>query len=164
MNWIPHFNVLTTILVSADVASVCVSAAFFSQRVRAWTHRKRWGWHAPATSHLYSVVLADMDDLSGGSIRPQPITMLRNPFDPAAREAQVSSMSPPAGRDRFRRPTFRRSTVLQQRIAKYENTLAGGAPSLPEPCEEVGSFSLSITARLLNPRLERVSTKHFQEA
>ena len=43
MNWINHFDMMATILVSADVASICVSAMFFSERVRRWTSRERWG-------------------------------------------------------------------------------------------------------------------------
>jgi hypothetical protein len=164
MNWIAHLNTMTAILVSADAASFCVSAVFFSERIRRWTYRKRWGVHPAATSHLYSVVLASMDDLSGGSIRPQPSAMLRNPFDPRAREAQAGGTGPQAHRDHSDRPTFRRSTVLQQRIAEYERSLAGVAPTPPEPRKKAQPATSPTTGRPPNPRFESFGIGRFQEA
>jgi hypothetical protein len=117
MSWIAHINSMTAIVVSADLASLWVSAAFFSERVRRWTYRRRWGSHPAVSSHLYSVVLAEMDDPSGNPTRSQHGTVLRNPFDPKARQAFDRGMNPTARRDFAQRPTFRRSTVLQQRIA-----------------------------------------------
>ena len=81
MNWIAHLDTMATILVSADVASFCVSALFFSERLRQWTYRKRWGSLPSAISHIDSVAMAGMDDLSVGSMRPLPVTILRNPFE-----------------------------------------------------------------------------------
>jgi hypothetical protein len=164
MNWIAHLNTMTAIVVSADVASVCISAVFFSERVRRWTYRKRWGSHPAASTVVYSVALAGMDDLSSGSIRPQPITMLRNPFDPRTREALASGTASQAHRDQSHRPTFRRSTVLQQRIANYERTLAAFLLSSPEVRAETGSASLPTAGELLNPRFEDFSIGRFQEA
>src|SRR5579863_2225680 len=123
MNWINHFDMVATILVSADVASICVSAMFFSERVRRWTSRERWGSHPAASTLLYSVAVAGMDDSSIGSIRPLPIAALRNPFDPRTREALANGTALQAHRDHSHRPSFRRSTALQQRIAAFETAL-----------------------------------------
>jgi len=164
MNWIAHLDTVTAILVSADAASICISAVFFSDRVRRWTYRKRWGSHPAATSHLFSVMLAGMDDLSGGSIRPQPSAILRNPFDPRAREALAGSAAPQAHRDPSHRPTFRRSTVLQQRVAKYERALADFAPASAEPREKARPAIPPTIDRLLNPRFEGFSLGHLQAA
>jgi hypothetical protein len=132
MNWITHVT-METMLVSADVASVCISVMFFSERVRRWTARKRWGSHPAAGTLPYSVAVAGMDDSSSGSIRPQPIAALRNPFAPRAREALVNTTAAPqAHRDDCRRPTFRRSTILQRRIGAYEKALAGFAMTAPQ--------------------------------
>lgn len=163
MNWIAHLDTMATILVSADVASVCISAVFFSERIRRWTYRKRWGSHPSAASHLYSVVLAGMDDLSGGSIR-QPNTIVRNPFDPKAREALTSGTASTPYPGHSHRPTFRRSTGLQQRIAAYERALADFAPTLPEPWEETQPAILQTTSGLLNPRFAGFGIGHLQEA
>jgi len=43
MNWINHLNTVATVIVSAEVASFCMSAVFFSDRLRRWKYRKRWG-------------------------------------------------------------------------------------------------------------------------
>jgi hypothetical protein len=164
MNWIAHLDTMTTILVSADAASFCISAAFFSERVRRWTYRKRWGSVPTAISHLDSVALAGMDDLSGGSIRLQPMAILRNPFDPRARETLTGGTAPQAHRDHSHRPTFRRSTVLQQRIAEYERTLADFALTPPEPRAGARPATPPTTGRLLNPRFEGFSIGHLQAA
>jgi hypothetical protein len=151
-------------MLSADLASIYVSALFFSAKLRQWSYRKRWGALPAATSHLYSVVLADMDDPSGGSIRPQPSAILRNPFDPRAREALAGSAAPQAHRDPSHRPRFRRSTVLQQRIAEYESTLAGLALSSPELGERVRSGFLPGENALLKPRFEGFRLPSFHQA
>jgi hypothetical protein len=164
VNWIAHLNTMTTILVSADVASVCISAVFFSERVRRWTHRKRWGSHPAATTLLYSVALAGMDDPSNGSIRPQPIVTLRNPFDPRTREALANGTTPQTHHNHSHRPTFRRSTVLQQRIAQYERTLAAFLLTVPEPGAEARLATPPITRGLMNPRFEGLSIERVQEA
>jgi len=165
MNWIAHLDTMAAVVVSADVASLCVSALFFSERVRRWTYRKRWGSHPAATSHLYSVVLADMDDPSGGSIGSQRGTILRNPFDPRAREALTGGTAPQAHRYRSDRPTFRRSTVLQQRIAEYERTLASFGFTPLEPRKEARpATSPPTTVGLLNPRFGGFSNGHLQAA
>jgi len=41
MNWISHINMSTIALVSADIASIYISALFFSEKVRRWSYRKR---------------------------------------------------------------------------------------------------------------------------
>ena len=164
MNWIRHLDTMATILVSADVASICVSAVFFSERVRRWTYRKRWGSHPAASTLLYSVALAGMDDSSIGSIRPQPIATLRNPFEARTREALACGTAPLAYRDESRRPTFRRSTVLQQRIAAYERALAGFAMAAPERQNETRIAILPTEDELLNPCFERFTIGHLQKA
>jgi hypothetical protein len=164
MNWISHLNAVTAIVVSADAASICVSAAFFSERIRSWTCRKRWGSHPALASHLYSVVLADMDDPSGGLMRSQPGALLRNPFDPRAREASAGAIAPQAHRNHSPRPTFRRSTVLQQRIARYERTLAAFLLTVPEPGAEARLAIPQLTRGLMNPRFEGLSIERLQEA
>lgn len=163
MNFVTHINAVTAIVVSADAASLWVSALFFSERVRRWTYRKRWGSHPAPTSHLYSVVLADMDDPCGGSIRLQPNAILRNPFDPRARETIADAIAVHAGQDHFRRLTFRRSTVLQQRIAAYERTLARCAPPSPQPQTQAQPTSSPKTVPL-NPSFESFGMGHLQAA
>jgi hypothetical protein len=171
MNWITHLDTMATILVSADVASVCISAMFFSERVRRWTHRKRWGAHPAASSLLYSVALASMDDSPIGSIRPQSIAV-RNPFEARTREELASGPAPRAPRDEFRRPSFKRSTVLQQRIAAYERALAAFAMARPadfaraglEQQNEARIATLPSMDEPLNPYFERFAIGHLQEA
>lgn len=164
MNWINHFDMMATILVSADVASICVSAMFFSERVRRWTSRERWGSHPAASTLSYSVAVAGMDDLSIGSIRPQPIGTLRSPFEAKTREALAGGTATVAYRDEPRRPTFRRSTVLQQRIAAYERTLAGFVMAAPKQQNETRIAILPTEDETLNPCFERFSIGHLQEA
>jgi hypothetical protein len=151
-------------MLSADLASIYVSALFFSAKLRQWSYRKRWGALPAATSHLYSVVLADMDDPSGGSIRPQPSAILRNPFDPRARETLGESPLVKRHQDEFHRPTFRRSTILQQRIAEYESTLAGLALTSPELGERARSGFLPGENALLKPRFEGFRLPSFHQA
>lgn len=164
MSWVPSLNLTTLIMLSADLASIYVSALFFSAKLRQWSYRKRWGALPAATSHLYSVVLADMDDPSGGSIRPQPSAILRNPFDPRAREALGESPLVQRHQDEVRRPTFRRSTILQQRIAEYESTLAGLALTSPELGERARSGFLPGENALLKPRFEGFRLPSFHQA
>jgi hypothetical protein len=165
MNWIAHLDTMAAIVVAADVASICVSAVFFSERVRRWTHRKRWGSHPATRAIVHSAALAGTDDPSSGSIRPKPITILRNPFDPRwGREALISGTASPADREHSHRPTFRRSTALQQRIAAYEQALADFASASPEPWIEARSAILSTAGGLLNTRFEDFAIGRFQEA
>lgn len=128
MNWIAHLGTVATIVVSADVASFCVSSVCFSQRMRRWTLRKRWGAHPS----IESIALAAVDDPSDRLIWLQPAAILRNPFEPRAREAAADGAQPRAERSECHRPTFRHSTVLQQRIATYERVLAELTAALPE--------------------------------
>jgi hypothetical protein len=111
-----------------------------------------------------SIALAAMDDPSGGSIRSQPVTILRNPFDPRAREASAGGVSPHAHRGPSHRPTFRKSTVLQQRIAAYERALANFAPASSGPSEEARPAIPPATGRLMNSRFESFSIGRLQEA
>ena len=164
MSWVPSLNFTTLVMLSADLASIYVSALFFSAKLRQWSYRKRWGALPAATSHLYSVVLADMDDPSGGSIRPQPSAILRNPFDPRAREALAGGAAPQAHRDPSHRPRFRRSTVLRQRIAEYENTLAGLALTSPVPPKAGRPATPPTIGTLLNPRFEGFRLAGFHQA
>jgi len=164
MNWIKHLDMMATILVSADVASICVSAMFFSDRVRRWTSRERWGSHPAASTLSYSVAVASMDDLSIGSIRPQPIGTLRNPFEARTREELAGGTATLAYRDESRRPSFRRSTVLQQRIAAYERALVGFAMATPEQQNESRIAILPTEEEKLNPRFERFAIGHLQDA
>jgi hypothetical protein len=164
MNWIKHFNTMVMILVSADVASICVSAMFFSERVRRWTSSERWGSHPSASTLSYSVAVAGMDDLSIRSIRPQPIGSLRNPFEVRTREALAGKTTTLAYREESRRPTFRRSSVLQQRIAAYETALAGLGMAAPERQNETRIAILPSADETPNPCFERFSIRHLQEA
>jgi|SRR5579862_7686688 len=162
MSWVPSLNFTTLVMLSADLASIYVSALFFSAKLRQWSYRKRWGALPAADSHLYSVVLADMNDPSAGSIRPQPSAILRNPFDPRTRDALAGGAAPQAHRNPSHRPRFRRSSVLQQRIAEYENTRAGLAlTSSVLPKAELPTIE-PTTGTLLNPPFEGFG--FFQEA
>jgi hypothetical protein len=163
MNWITHLTV-ETILVSADVASVGLSAVFFSERVRRWISRKRWGSHPADSTLLYSVALAGMDDSSIGSKLPLPIATPRNPFAPRAREALANGAAPQAHRDEYRRPTFKRSTVLQQRIAAYKRALADFATAAPERRNETRIATPPIKGGSLNPSFERFAIGHLRES
>lgn len=164
MNWINHLDTMATILVSADVASICVSAVFFSERVRRWTSRRRWGSHPLASALSYSVAVASMDDISVGHIRPHPLTVLRNPFDPKAREELANGTTLETYREAPRRPTFRRSTVLQQRIAAYERALADFVMATPERQDEPRIAALATEYEPLNPYFERFTVGNLQEA
>ena len=164
MNWISHLDTVAKIIVSVEVASVSVNAVFFSDRVRQWILSQAMGGDTGRPLHLYSIALAGMDDLSGGSIRPQPIAILRNPFDPRAREALGESPLAQRHLDEFRRPTFRRSTILQQRIAEYERALAVLTLSSPELGERARSAFLPGESSLLKPRFEGFSLPSFHEA
>lgn len=163
MNWVTHLT-METILVTADVASICVGAVFFSERVRRWTSRKRWGAHPADSTLLYSVALTGMNDSSIRSILPLPVVAVRNPFAPRAREALANGASPQAARDERRRPTFRRSTVLQQRIAEYDRGLAGLATAAPAREIEPRIAIPPIKGGSLNQSFERFAIAGLQEA
>ena len=47
----PHFDMLTIVLLSADVASVHISA-LFSEKLRRWSYRKRWGLYRSLVRNL----------------------------------------------------------------------------------------------------------------
>ena len=164
MNWISHLDMVAKIIVSAEVASVSVNAVFFSDRVRGWISRKRWGSVPSAAARLDSIARAGMDDLSAAPIRPQAIAVLRNPFDPRAREALGESPLAQRHQDEVRRPAFRRSTVLQQRIAEYERALAVLALSSPELGERARSAFLPGENALLKPRFEGFRLPSFHQA
>jgi hypothetical protein len=184
MNWIAHLDTMATILVSADVASFCVSSVLFSERIRRWTYRVPRG-PLLAVPHIDSIALDGTDDLPDESMRLQPITLLRNPFEARSREAAAGGAALRAHRDESRRPTFRRSTVLQhrtaeyesarrptfrrstvlqQRIAEYESALADLAVAPPERQKERRPAMLPTRDRLLNPCFERFTTGHLQQA
>ena len=164
MNWISHLDIVAKIIVSVEVASVSVNAVFFSDRVRGWVSRKRWGAVPSAVAHLDSIARAGMDDLSAAPIRPQAIAVLRNPFDPRAREALGESPLAQRHLDEFRRPTFRRSTILQQRIAEYERALAILSLRSPELGESARSAFLPGETSLLKPHYEDFNRSSFHQA
>ncbi len=76
----------------------------------------------------------------------------------------VGGTAPMADRDESRRPTFRRSTVLQRRVAAYERALAAGLvmPS-PQPLNETRSAVLRTEYETLNPYFARFAIGHLQE-
>lgn len=134
MTWTPHSDLSTIILLSADVASIYISLLFFSNRVRRWSYRKRWGSLPVVSPQAESIPRTEKgyaDDLCGGLTRLQHVSLLRNPFEPRLREGP-NATAPQVQRDGSRRPNFRRSTVLQQRIAQHATTAADYAPASPQ--------------------------------
>lgn len=127
MIWIAHLDTVATILMSAAVASLCVSAMFFSALFRRGIYRKRSRPLPVAKSRIDSIALAGMDDLHDRSIRLRPAIILRNPFEARTREELAGGPVQRALRRESGRPTFRRSTVLQQRIAESKRALASFA-------------------------------------
>ena len=137
MYWGPHFDLMTIVLLSADAASVYISALFFSEKARRWAYRKRWGTlpvvnPQPASlprEGLSTSAAGCPDDAYGGLTRFQQVSLRRNPFEPKPREALGHGIGPQAHRDPSRRPTFRKSTVLQQKIARHERAAAAFVPT-----------------------------------
>lgn len=72
--------------------------------------------------------LGGFHDLSGGLARLRQVGLLRNPFDPNAREAPENRPARQETGTQSRRPTFRRSIVLQQIIARRERFAAACEP------------------------------------
>jgi hypothetical protein len=154
MTWMPTSNILTIVLLATDVASVYIGATFFSERVRRWSYRKRWGSLPAAKSHFDSsprAALGGFDDLSGAGARPQQGGLLRNPFEPRPRKTPGSRTTPRALANQSRRPTFRRSTILQQRIARRERIAADCAPGSPQEHAEAWSGILQPAGGLRSP-------------
>ena len=175
MNWISHINMSTIALVSADIASIYISALFFSEKVRRWSYRKRWGaLPAIATqpdSNALACVIAGgrgSDDLSGELGRPRQVNLLRNPFDAKPRQAQASGTAPRAHRDHSGRPTFRRSTALLQRIVQHERFVMGFLATPPLRLREARSVDSPVKVDMQKPHFEPVfngsNTQHSQLA
>ena len=76
----------------------------------------------------------------------------------------AGSTAPMADRDESRRPTFRRSTVLQRRVAAYERALAGFVMAASERHRETRITILPTEDVPLNPAFERFAIGHLQEA
>ena len=161
MNWINHLNTVATVIVSAEVASFCMSAVFFSDRLRRWKYRRRWGAVPSAVAHFDAVAMAAVGDAWDIPIR-QPSTILPNPFDPRAREAQAAATAADTYEDGTRRPTFRRSIVLQQKIARHERALALLESSSPEPWEDTRLPLTFANAGILGQHLKALGLEHIQ--
>jgi hypothetical protein len=132
MIWTLISHMPQILLVATDVASVYIAAMFFSARVRRWSYRKRWGALPPASAQFDPI----LKSAPGGSHVPsdnlawlRQAGLVRNPFEPKAREGLATRMAPQEAGLRARRPTFRRSIALQQMIARRERFVAGSAPS-----------------------------------
>jgi hypothetical protein len=121
------------VLVATDVASVYIAAFFFSERIRRWSYRKRWGALPPASAQFDLILKAAQgSELYVEAARLRQVGLLRSPFEPNVRRIRESRTEPPASGTPSRRPLFRRSTVLQRRIARRERFALSGAPDLPE--------------------------------
>ena len=165
MNWINHLGTAATVITSAEVASFCMSAVFFFDRLRRrWNYRKRWGAVPGAVAHFDAMAIAAAGDAWDIPLR-QPSTLLPNPFDPRAREALAAEAPADAHEDRTRRPTFRHSFVMQRKIAQHETAIAVLEASSPESWSEAHEpFALAEQA-LPSPYfgaigLERLSQVH----
>jgi hypothetical protein len=163
MNWISHIHMSTIVLVSADIASIYISALFFSAKVRRWSYRKRWGAlpaiaTQPDSSALARVITRGRggDDLSGELGRPRQVNLLRNPFDAKPREALASGTAPCAHRNESRRPTFRKSTALLPRIVQHERIAMGFLATPPLRLTEARSVDSPAKVDMQKPRFEPV--------
>jgi hypothetical protein len=154
MIWTLMSHMPAIVLVATDVASVYISAMFFSARIRRWSYRKRWG-ALPPTSAQFDLILKAVPGgsyvLSGNLARLRQAGFVRNPFEPNAREGLEARMTPQAAGTPARRPTFRRSIALQQRIARRERFDAGCAPSSSRWQTEARPASLQSTADMSSP-------------
>ncbi|HEY2523846.1 MAG TPA: hypothetical protein VGI29_02230 [Candidatus Binataceae bacterium] len=163
MNWINYLGTVATVIVSADVASSCMRTVFFSNRFRRWKYRKRWGAVPGAVAHFDAVAMAAVGDAWDAPTRHSS-TILPNPFDPRTREALAAETDMEAHEDGARRPTFRRSIVLQQKIAQHERALAVLGPKSPEPWEETRAPFLPPEGGILAQHFEALGLWHLQEA
>jgi hypothetical protein len=127
MNWISHLNTATIVLLSVDAASLGISTLVFSERVRGFVRRRRWGLLHGVIPHIDTIELPPIDDAPKKSMRVS-VTILHNPFDPKARDHAAEPSPSPMHTEESHRPSFRKSVALQQRIAHYENLIARFAP------------------------------------
>lgn len=156
------------VLVATDVASIYIGALFFSARIRRWSYRKRWGEIPIGTPQFDSgstPAPGGFHDLSGNLARLRQVGLLRNPFDPNGHETPVSRTMPQASEPRSRRPIFRRSTVLQRRIARRERFASGSAPGSPQWQTESRPASLQPTDGISSSYLRPVfGLGHIQDS
>jgi hypothetical protein len=90
-------------------------------------------------------------------------TILPNPLDPRAREALAAETDTQAHEDGTRRPTFRRSIILLQKIAQHERALAVLGPRSPEPWEETLSPFLPAEGGILAQHFDALGLGHLRE-
>lgn len=154
MHWISQFSTATTILLAADTASFLVTSLVFSERARRWVRSKRSGpnTNSPDQSLVGSAL---EDQTSTKAVRS--MGLVRNPFDPAIRESANSVSVRKRDTNSNRRPSFRRSIALQQRVARYERTLSRSEISI-EPRAGAGNKDLQIRLRLLKQSFEPLTT------
>jgi hypothetical protein len=123
------------VLVATDIASVYIAAFFFSERIRRWSYQKRWG-EVPSSNWEFDLISKeesnDFHDLAGNLARLRQVGLWRNPFEPNLRRIPENRTEPQASGTQSRRPLFRRSTVLQRRIARREGFALTGAPDSPQ--------------------------------
>lgn len=146
MNWINTFSQVTTVVLAGDLASFLVASLIFSERVRGFVRRLR---SDQTTSAPEPATVAPFvgDTLSLRASRSR--ALVRNPFDPSLREGMDDFSARKRNAHSSRRPTFRRSVVLQQRVARYERKLGSREISLDQN-DGAGDKGLQLRFRLLD--------------
>ena len=167
MIWTLMSHMPTIVLVITDLASVYIGVLFFSERMRRWSYRKRWGSLPPASVQFDPILEAvpAFHDRSGNLARLRQVGILRSPFEPNAREAMESRTTPQAPAVQARRLTFRRSVALQQMIARRERLAAGRPLHSSRWQAEAPSANLQAADEGPNPYLQpALGLGHIQES
>lgn len=149
MNWINTFSQVTTIVLAGDLASFLVASLIFSERVRSFVRRRQ---PEPTTSAPEPATVAPLIGDSFSLRANRSRALVRNPFDPSMREGMDDASARRRNAHSSRRPTFRRSVVLQQRVARYERKLEAHEISVDQN-DGAGDKGLQIRFRLLDQSL-----------
>ncbi|HLK80838.1 MAG TPA: hypothetical protein VKT99_04985 [Xanthobacteraceae bacterium] len=158
MNWITGFSEVTTILLLGDTAGFLIARLVFSERVRRWV---RIGQPRPAATAVLPDRAVPAAIADGASIKTiRSLGLVRNPFDPRTREREDDMPARKRSAHASRRPTFRRSIVLQQRVARYERITGRGEISL-EPHDGAAGADSQIRFRLLDQSFEPLAFRRI---
>ncbi len=156
MDWITRFSEVTTLVLLGDTAGFLIARLVLSERAR---RRARIGPPRPAAT----IALPDRASLAtagdGASIKTiRSLGLVRNPFDPRTREGADDVPARKRSAHASRRPTFRRSIVLQQKVARYERK-AGRGESALEPHDGAAGADSQIRFRLLDQSFEPLALR-----
>jgi hypothetical protein len=162
MNWISHLNTATTILLSLDAVSLGVSTLFFSETVRRFVRRRRWGLMHDVIPHIDTIELPPIDSALQRPMRAS-VTLLHNPFEPKPRKPPEAPPAP-AHPEELPRPSFRKSIALQQRISRYERAIARFASDHAQDSGPEVPTMESIRICLLVPHTNPTAGAGFEQA